>query len=590
MDPSRLAWPSVSVAGRPPVTFCVEPAAGDLVAAWLLDHGWISEPVIAAFLDLVEPGAHVVDLGCHLGVFSLPAAAAGARVLAVDANAQHVSWVRNAARRNDFTALEVVHGALAAGAAHVAFVERSIHGHVWSPGDGATPTTSVPAVTVDDLVEQRGWERLDVVKIDVEGSEPAVLAGMARLFARGLRPAIVFECNAPLLPRYGSSSRRLRGALVELGYRLVMVDHLRPGILVEAGPESVQTEAVCDFVALPDGTQRIAGDWTVTPALSLGQVLARTLDSAADTGAGYREHAAQLLADGPLWLRRHPAATAVRWALAYDDDPAVRAAVAPGHERSWASECRDDRQPALGADAGLVLHCEALGLVWPDGQPDHAAPLDRSALTLRDIHLHARAGQLVGLLSPQDITLGSLLIRGLAGRIRPAAGRVQTTRPVTLLMLDELVEPGLTVATNLAVLAAGFGAHVPAVNERTQELLGWAALGGHDERLLADMPDGSESQLLLAASLMAGSSPGLVLVDRLEPELDHAVWERAAQRVAALRAAGATVIQVIGDAGDLLGPADRVLWIADGEAMACGRAEAVLGAADALGAALGAPA
>jgi predicted ABC-class ATPase len=62
------------------------------------------------------------------------------------------------------------------------------------------------------------------------------------------------------------------------------------------------------------------------------------------------------------------------------------------------------------------------------------------------------------------------------------------------------------------------------------------------------------------------------------------------QRIAALRAAGTSVIQVIGGADDLLGPADRVLWIADGEALACGRADAVLGAAARLSAALGVPA
>ena len=46
------------------------------------DHDWIDEPVQRAFLGLVEPGTRVLDLGCHLGTFSLPAAALGASVLA----------------------------------------------------------------------------------------------------------------------------------------------------------------------------------------------------------------------------------------------------------------------------------------------------------------------------------------------------------------------------------------------------------------------------------------------------------------------------------------------------------------------------
>ena len=69
MDPSRLAFNHVSVLGSPPVEFCLDPYAGDPVAAWLLEHDWIDEPVMRAFLGLVRPGTRVIDLGCHLGTF-----------------------------------------------------------------------------------------------------------------------------------------------------------------------------------------------------------------------------------------------------------------------------------------------------------------------------------------------------------------------------------------------------------------------------------------------------------------------------------------------------------------------------------------
>ena len=109
---SGTVFASVAVAGAPPVDFCIDPDAGDPVAAWFLEHSWIDEPVQRAFLGLVQEGSRVLDLGCHLGTFSLPAAALGAEVIAVDANPRHVELLREAARQNGFERLDVVHAAI----------------------------------------------------------------------------------------------------------------------------------------------------------------------------------------------------------------------------------------------------------------------------------------------------------------------------------------------------------------------------------------------------------------------------------------------------------------------------------------------
>lgn len=54
------------------------------------------------------------------------------------------------------------------------------------------PAVQVPAITVDQLVEQRGLTRLDFCKADLEGGEYAALLG-ARQTLRKLRPVVVFE-------------------------------------------------------------------------------------------------------------------------------------------------------------------------------------------------------------------------------------------------------------------------------------------------------------------------------------------------------------------------------------------------------------
>lgn len=71
-------------------------------------------------------------------------------------------------------------------------------------GDGGA-TTTVEATTLDRFVDERGIARLDLVKMDVEGSEVRVLRGGARTLA-ALRPDLVFEVNPVALRRFHRTS------------------------------------------------------------------------------------------------------------------------------------------------------------------------------------------------------------------------------------------------------------------------------------------------------------------------------------------------------------------------------------------------
>jgi FkbM family methyltransferase len=304
--PLNPAFRAVSVAGRPAVEFCIDPAASDPVGAWLQTHDTIDEPVMRLFLQLVAPGARVVDLGAHLGTFSLPAAGHGAEVLAVDASPQHVRLLQLAAERNGFKSLQAVNAAIAHDSGHVRFIEQSIHSTIWQPEDGKITTISVPTATVDGLLDRRGWDTVDVIKMDIEGAEAAALRGMRRLLARRQRPAIVFECNGTMLPRQASSTHALKQTIAALGYELLLIDHLRPGRLVEQNQESVQTECVCDYLAVAERPPDLERSWIIEPPFCREQTVKRLLDVAFGPHAPYRDYAIRTMAHGPAWLRDWP--------------------------------------------------------------------------------------------------------------------------------------------------------------------------------------------------------------------------------------------------------------------------------------------
>jgi hypothetical protein len=60
----------------------------------------------------------------------------------------------------------------------------------------------VPVVTVDDTVAELGLDRVDFIKIDVEGGELGVLQGAEGTLLRD-QPLLLFEVNVFCLWRYG---------------------------------------------------------------------------------------------------------------------------------------------------------------------------------------------------------------------------------------------------------------------------------------------------------------------------------------------------------------------------------------------------
>lgn len=81
----------------------------------------------------------------------------------------------------------------------VAFSEHSAYGHILSGGG-----IQVSAQTVDQIVDGLCLQRLDFVKVDVEGFEPQVFEGAVDTLAK-FDPAIYFEFNTWCLLAHSAS-------------------------------------------------------------------------------------------------------------------------------------------------------------------------------------------------------------------------------------------------------------------------------------------------------------------------------------------------------------------------------------------------
>jgi FkbM family methyltransferase len=185
------------------------------------------EPALLRLLDReLRRGDVVADVGAHVGVHVLPAAArlrrlGGGTVVAFEPARDSAARLRAAAARNRLV-ITVVEAALGAerGTAELRADPaydpadagvRSLHGR-------GTLVQAVAVTSFDLWAAETRLERLDLVKLDVEGSELAVLQGMAGSLRR-LRPrALVVEVKQRVLNRAGVDGHEIRELLSRLGY------------------------------------------------------------------------------------------------------------------------------------------------------------------------------------------------------------------------------------------------------------------------------------------------------------------------------------------------------------------------------------
>lgn len=207
-----------------PITICRGPSKGMKLYGNIfynrLPAALRDEEILYAGLDLT--GKIVVEAGTHVGVFTWLFAQRADRVFAFEPNPQSYEIVRRNLRANRVSNVELVNVGLSDRVGHAAFLAEKFapargtfkcdkHDRI----RGSTPyvvDVTVELTTVDKAI---GNSLVDFVKVDTEGFEPMVLAGMSNTIAR-CSPDIYFEIHGldnaqktadfnrvfELLPRY----------------------------------------------------------------------------------------------------------------------------------------------------------------------------------------------------------------------------------------------------------------------------------------------------------------------------------------------------------------------------------------------------
>jgi FkbM family methyltransferase len=214
----------------------------DHVIGLSIVRGRYEQNEIAFVRSVLRPGDTAIDVGAHIGFFTMHMAAtvgAGGKVYAFEPFAPNADLLERSVAENRFEE-RVVFSRAAAGAftgpATLTFpVETLNSGGAYLLREGTVPlagnqTTTVPAVALDDLDLRRP---VRLIKMDVEGAEPLVIRGATRLL-KDDRPTILSEIHPTQLERASSlTGDEFLAGLQALGYRAHLIENGNVGAAVE---------------------------------------------------------------------------------------------------------------------------------------------------------------------------------------------------------------------------------------------------------------------------------------------------------------------------------------------------------------------
>jgi FkbM family methyltransferase len=215
---------------------------GVVEAEWGFLLGAVKEDATTEYMkSIIQPGMTFVDVGANIGYFTLLAASQGAHVVAYEPTRAVFERLRENVALNGFDDVTVVNAAVAEKRGTLTLYESTNDPEANNLfGDGDHPV-EVATICLDDDLAEHGVEKVDLLKVDVEGAEPLVLAGAIRLLRSTAAPTIVMELNPVALRFANSEPADLLNRLESSGYRCTELERAM-----------YQGEIVVNILAVPD--------------------------------------------------------------------------------------------------------------------------------------------------------------------------------------------------------------------------------------------------------------------------------------------------------------------------------------------------
>jgi len=175
-----------------------------------------------AIISLLRPGMTFVDVGVNKGDFSILGSTLvgqSGKVLCFEPEPENCYWIRRSIELNGYTNISLFELALSDvnGDAQL-YLGRKSGWHTLIPCQAGCDAgiIMVRRRTLDDFLEDICQDRVDMIKIDVEGAELQVLRGAARTLSRNKEIVLLIDVH----PRLGVAAKEVCDFLNEDGFTI----------------------------------------------------------------------------------------------------------------------------------------------------------------------------------------------------------------------------------------------------------------------------------------------------------------------------------------------------------------------------------
>lgn len=211
-------------------------------------------PEVAGLLRrILRPGMTFVDAGANMGEFTVRAAGRvgpSGRVVALEASPTTAAHLRRNVSLNRVKNVRIVEAAVfdhdGPQTFHLGRGPDSGSSSLSRPHDHSGESIRVEGVTLDTLARSEALDRVDCIKLDVEGAELPALRGAVGLLAGSWPPLVILEYHPTVSSRAGWSLDDLRDFLEGFDYQLHVVDRNGVGSRLDRTPDRV-----CNLAAVP---------------------------------------------------------------------------------------------------------------------------------------------------------------------------------------------------------------------------------------------------------------------------------------------------------------------------------------------------
>ena len=192
--------------------------------------GNYEQETVLLFERRIRSGMRVVDIGAHVGFFTLLAAklvGPTGEVYAFEAEPENYKILQSNINRNKYQNVTAENQAVSDnnGTAHfyLSGLDNGSHSLHKVRRRMTRGAIKVRETTLDAFFKAQGWPVIDLIKIDVEGAENMVIKGMQQVLALQPAPDLVIEFCPFLLEEAGNKSGLLIRTLQSLDYSVFTI-------------------------------------------------------------------------------------------------------------------------------------------------------------------------------------------------------------------------------------------------------------------------------------------------------------------------------------------------------------------------------